>query len=68
MAGVQPSDAEVRAAVLRTGYVYSDPVGDARVPAGITAVQPDQVRDVPPPTWGLEPTPRDQAAIDAGNA
>ena len=67
MAGVQPSDVEVRAAVVRTGYVYSDPVGDARVP-GITAVNPDQVLDVPPATWGLEPTPRDQAAIDAGNA
>ena len=67
MAGVQPSDAEVRAALLRTGYVYSDPVGDARF-ADITAVEPDQIRDVPPPTWGLEPTPRDQAAINAGNA
>jgi hypothetical protein len=67
MAGVQPSEAEVRAAVLRTGYVYTDPVDDARVP-GIHAVDPDRVRDVPPPTWGLEPTPRDQAAIDAGNA
>jgi hypothetical protein len=67
MAGVHPSDAEARAAVLRTGYVYSDPVGDARFP-GITAVEPNQVRDVPPPSWGLEPTARDQAAIDAGNA
>jgi hypothetical protein len=67
MAGVQPSDAEVQAALRRTGYVYTDPVGDARVP-GITDVEPDQVRDVPPPNWGLEPTPRDQAAIDAGNA
>jgi hypothetical protein len=35
---------------------------------GITAADPAHVRDVPPPTWGLEPTPRDQAAIDAGNA
>jgi hypothetical protein len=67
MAGVQPSDAEVRTAVRRTGYVYTDPIGDARVP-GITAADPAHVRDVPPPTWGLEPTPRDQAAIDAGNA
>jgi len=67
MAGVQPTDAEVRAAVLRTGYVYTDPVGDTRVP-GITAVDPDRVPDHPPPSWGLEPTARDQAAIDAGNA
>ena len=36
MAGVQPSDAEIRAAVIRTGYVYTDPV-EARIP-GITAV------------------------------
>jgi hypothetical protein len=67
MAGVQPSDAEVAAAAARTGYVYVDPVEGMRV-AGITAVDPDHVLDVPPPTWGLEPTFRDQAAIDAGNA
>lgn len=67
MAGVQPSDAEVAAAVARTGYVYTDPVGDPRFP-GISAVDPDHVPDVPPPTWGFEPTQRDQAAIDAGNA
>jgi hypothetical protein len=67
MAGVQPTDAEVSAAVLRTGYAYTDPVGDVRVP-GITAVDPDRVPDLPPPGWGLEPTARDQAAIDAGNA
>jgi hypothetical protein len=66
MASVQPSDAEVLAAVARTGYVYTDPV-DAHVP-GITAMRPDEVLAVPPPTWGLEPTERDQAAIDAGNA
>ena len=68
MADVQPSDAEVRAAVLRTGYVYTDPIGDARVPAAISPADPDHVRDVPPADWGLEPTQRDQAAIDAGNA
>ncbi len=67
MASVQPTDAEVAEAVARTGYVYTDPVGDPRVP-GISAVTPDRVLDVPPPTWGLEPTFRDQAAIDAGNA
>jgi len=47
--------------------VYTDPVGDPRFP-GISAVDPDHVPDVPPPTWGFEPTQRDQAAIDAGNA
>jgi hypothetical protein len=64
MAGVQPSDAEVSSAVLRTGYVYSDPVGTN----GITPVESGPPLAEPPPTWGLEPTPRDQAAIDAGNA
>lgn len=67
MTSVQPSDAEVAAAVARTGYVYSDPVGNPRV-TGITADGPELMLAVPPPTWGLEPTPRDQAAIDAGNA
>jgi hypothetical protein len=67
MTSVQPSDAEVAAAIARTGYVYTDPVDDPRFP-GITAVSPDHVLDIPPPTWGLEPTQRDQAAIDAGNA
>jgi hypothetical protein len=67
MSSVQPSDAEVAVAIARTGYVYTDPVDDPRV-TGITAVNPDQVLDVPPPTWGREPTPRDLAAIDAGNA
>jgi hypothetical protein len=67
MTGVQPSDAEISAAVQHTGYVYSDPVGDPQVP-GIAAADPDHIHDVPPSTWGLEPTPRDQAAIDAGNA
>jgi len=67
MANVQPSDAEVAEAVACTGYVYTDPIGDARVP-GITAVDPDRVFDVPPPNWGLEPTQRDEAAIAAGNA
>ena len=64
MAGVQPSDAEVSTAVLHTGYAYSDPVGED----GITAVESGPPLAEPPPTWGLEPTPRDQAAIDAGNA
>jgi hypothetical protein len=63
---VQPSDAEVAAAVARTGYVYTDPIDDTYVP-GITVVDPDQVRE-PPPYRGREPTFRDQAAIDAGNA
>jgi hypothetical protein len=67
MTSMQPSDAEVAVAVARTGYVYSDPVGDPRV-AGITADGPGQVLAVPPPTWEPEPTQRDQAAIDAGNA
>lgn len=64
MAGVQPSDAEVQAAVVHTGYVYADPVGTD----GITTVGSGPPLAEPPPTWGLEPTPRDQAAIDAGNA
>lgn len=67
MVGVQPSDAEVAAAVAHMGYVYTDPVDEAHVP-GISSVDPDHVADVPPSTWGLEPTFRDQAAIDAGNA
>ncbi|HEY0816015.1 MAG TPA: hypothetical protein VGE11_22295 [Pseudonocardia sp.] len=65
MANVQPSDAEVAEAVARTGYVYTDPIGDPVVP-GISAVDPDRVLDVPPPTWGVEPTRRDQAAMAAG--
>lgn len=64
MAGVQPSDAEVRVALRFTGYVYGDPVGKP----GITTVGSGPPLAEPPPTWGLEPTPRDQAAIDAGNA
>jgi len=64
MAAVQPSDAEVRTALQRTGYLYSDPVGTN----GITPVGSGPPLAEPPPTWGLEPTPRDQAAIDAGNA
>lgn len=67
MTSVQPSDAELGAAVARTGYAYTDPVGDPAVP-GITAVEPDAVLDRPQANWSLEPTPRDQAAIDAGNA
>ena len=68
MTSVQPSDAEIVAAIARTGYAYTDPVGDPKVPGGVVAVEPDQVLDRPQANWGLEPTPRDQAAIDAGNA
>ena len=67
MAGVQPSDAEVgRPSRVR---VTSTPTrsGTSGCPASPPPT-PTHVRDVPPPTWGLEPTPRDQAAIDAGNA
>lgn len=67
MTSVQPSDAELAAAAARTGYAYTDPIGDPRVP-GIVGVDPADVLDRPQANWGLEPTPRDQAAIDAGNA
>ena len=67
MTSVQPTDAEVAAAAARTGYTYTDPIGDPRVP-GIVGGEPDEVLDSPQTNWGLEPTPRDQAAIDAGNA
>ena len=64
MAGVQPSDAEVRAAVLRYGLRLQR----SRRQGGITPVGSGPPLAEPPPSWGLEPTARDQAAIDAGNA
>jgi hypothetical protein len=48
-------------------YAYTDPVDDDDWP-GITAHDPETVVDFFPETWGEEPTERDQAAIDAGNA
>jgi hypothetical protein len=48
-------------------YVYTDPVTDEAWP-GITAPDDDNPPDCFPDGWGSEPTERDQAAIDAGNA
>ena len=63
MAGVQPSDAEVSAAVRVRAT--STAIPSAR------AASPRRIRSAPcraAAHWGLEPTARDQAAIDAGNA
>lgn len=54
------------AALAMLGYRHSDPVTDPAYP-GITALDGD-ADDAFPPGWGSEPTERDQAAIDAGNA
>lgn len=51
-------------------YVYTDPVDDDDWP-NITEHVPEKEPcpdDLFPKTWGSEPTQRDQAAIDAGNA
>lgn len=51
-------------------YTYSDPVGDSDWPR--VSVHNPEVEPCPsdlfPKSWGSEPTERDQAAIDAGNA
>lgn len=62
---VAATDRDAAAALDETGYLYSDPVTD-----------PDWRRISPhdhdlvafPAGWGLRPTERDQAAIDAGHA
>lgn len=48
-------------------YVYTDPVDD---PAWTHITEPDDddCPDCFPGSWSSEPTERDQAAIDAGNA
>ena len=45
-------------------YVYTDPVDDVEWPR---IVEPDELDEFPD-GWGEQPTERDQAAIDAGNA
>lgn len=50
-----------------TEYVYSDPAEDDDWP-DITHYDPDDPGDEFPESWSNEPTVRDQAAIDAGNA
>lgn len=47
-------------------YVYTDPVTDDAWPRITEAA--DDLPDAFPDGWGDEPTERDQAAIDAGNA
>lgn len=49
------------------GYCYSDPVDDPDWPR-IQASSDDDWPDEFPVSWSSEPTQRDQAAIDAGNA
>lgn len=51
-------------------YRYTDPTTDPgwpRIEAHDPATEPC-ADDLFPPGWGAEPTPRDQAAIDAGNS
>ncbi|BBG01536.1 MULTISPECIES: hypothetical protein [Pseudonocardia] len=48
-------------------YVYTDPAHDPAWPH-ITDHTDDTAPDCFPDTWSSEPTERDQAAIDAGNA
>lgn len=50
-----------------TGYRHHDPITDPAWP-NITGPDPDDQPDAFPPYWGSEPTERDRAAIDAGNA
>lgn len=67
---VQPHPDELEAALESTGYCYSDPTTDDEWPR-ISAHDPDREicpDDLFPPGWGAQPTERDQAAIDAGNA
>lgn len=54
-------------ALADTGYVYTDPIEDEAHPR-IAAPVEDDVPDAFPDGWSTEPTERDQAAIDAGNA
>lgn len=63
----RPSAREIRAAQEATGYRYADPVEDPAHPH-ITAFDPEDPPDVFPEGWSSQPTERDQAAIDAGNA
>lgn len=54
----------------RPAYVYTDPVEDPAYP-GITAMVPKEHGGPPdafPEGWSSEPTERDLAAIEAGNA
>ncbi|MCF7550958.1 hypothetical protein [Pseudonocardia sp. WMMC193] len=67
MADTQPTQAELDAAMIATGYRYTDPVDDTAHPR-ITSPDVDDPPDAFPASWGTEPTERDQAAIDAGNA
>lgn len=48
-------------------YRYRDPISDPAWP-NIAGPGPGAPPDVFPPSWGAEPTERDRAAIDAGNA
>lgn len=61
------TEEELEAALRETGYRYTDPVNDPRF-RRITAHDPERVVDAFPENWGAEPTARDQAAIEAGNA
>lgn len=68
-----PADADPATTMLPVieaptlGYRYSDPVDDPDWPR-IQAATDDDEPDEFPDTWSSEPTQRDQAAIDAGNA
>jgi hypothetical protein len=64
----QPSGVELDAALVATGYRFSDPCQDPGFPRVTEHDGPDSAYDTFRPGWGSEPTERDQAAIDAGNA
>ena len=63
----QPAPIEqARAAQVALAYRHREPATDPAWPQITDA--PDELPDAFPDNWGAEPTPRDQAAIDAGNA
>ena len=62
---VLATDDDTGDALAATGYVYDDPVTD---PAWRRIGPHDHDPAAFPDGWGEQPTPRDQAAIDAGNA
>lgn len=67
---MQPHAHELEDAIAATGYRYTDPTHDDGWPriAKHDADREPCPDDLFPVSWGSEPTERDQAAIDAGNA
>lgn len=67
LTGQNPATTQLPGPDQGPGYRYSDPVDDPDWPQ----IHPDNDEEPPdrfPEHWSAEPTPRDQAAIDAGNA